>query len=183
MEKKRKKNNYVDNEKLYEELTKYVKEYDEAVVNKAPLPMVPSYIGKSILDIARNLANKHSFRSYTYVDEMISDGVENCLLYLHKFNYKEYSKPFAYLTQIIYFAFLRRIGKEQRQQYTKMKSMKNSYIMNTLATMSAEDMKYIENSDMSYFDEEKFAALAEKFEKKTPANPKSKKGVELLADD
>ena len=52
---------------------------------------------------------------------MISDGVENCLQYLDNFNPTKSNNPFAYFTQIIYYAFVRRIQKEKKQVKVKQK--------------------------------------------------------------
>lgn len=159
---------YVDNKQFYEDLKNYIIEYDNAVENNLDLPIIPNSIGIAVSKIATNLGNRHQFRYYSYLDEMIGDGIENVFLYLHKFKYKEYKNPFAYVTQIVFFAFLRRIAKEQKHQYVKMKSMRNSYIMSEMATVSsADDLHLLENFDMTYFDDDKFAALAEKFEAKT----------------
>lgn len=164
---KKKPVHYVDNKQLYEDLKAYIIEYDNAVENNLPLPIIPDSLGIAVEKIAKNLGNRHQFRYYSYLDEMVGDGIENVFLYIHKFNYHEYKNPFAYITQIIFFAFLRRIAKEQKQQYIKMKSMRNSFIMSEMATISsADDLHYIENMDMSYFDDEKFSALALKFEPK-----------------
>ena len=86
-----------------------------------PKPQVSNYIGDCILKIATNLSYKPNFINYTYREEMISDGIENCLQYLDNFNPEKSKNPFAYFTQIIYYAFLRRIGKEKKQTYIKGK--------------------------------------------------------------
>ena len=84
-------------------------------------PPVNEYIGKCFLDIAQHLAQKPNFTNYPYKDEMISDAIENCLLYAHNFNPDKSKNPFSYFTQITYYAFLRRIEKEKKQQYIKYK--------------------------------------------------------------
>jgi hypothetical protein len=82
-------------------------------------PVIPNYIGDCILKIANHLAYKPNFINYSYRDDMVLDGIENCIQYLHNFNPDKSSNPFAYFTQIIYFAFLRRITKEKKQSYIK----------------------------------------------------------------
>ena len=84
-----------------------------------PKPIIPNYIGDCILKIANHLAYKPNFINYSYRDDMVLDGIENCIQYLDNFNPDKYSNPFAYFTQIIYFAFLRRITKEKKQAYIK----------------------------------------------------------------
>lgn len=124
------KRNYVNNKRLYEVLCDYKKQCEENKNKGIDLPQIPSYIGEAILLIATNLSNKSSFFAYSYKDEMISDGVENALLYLHNFNPEKTNNPFAYFTQIIKFAFIRRIEKEKKQHYIKIKNLGMMFIEN-----------------------------------------------------
>lgn len=124
------KRNYVNNKRLYEVICEYQKKCEESKANNKQSPPIPSYIGEAILLIATNLSNKSSFFAYSYKDEMISDGVENALLYLHNFNPEKTNNPFAYFTQIIKFAFIRRIEKEKKQHYIKIKNLGMMYIEN-----------------------------------------------------
>jgi hypothetical protein len=87
-----------------------------------PNEPIPNYIGECWMKIAEGLSHKPNFISYTYRDEMISDGIENCLMYFENFDPDKSSNPFAYFTQIIYYAFLRRIQKEKKQLYVKYKA-------------------------------------------------------------
>ena len=87
--------------------------------------MVSNYLGECFLKIATHLSYKANFINYTYRDDMISDGIENCLVAVEKFDPEKSSNPFAYYTQIIYFAFVRRIQKEKKQQATKYKMLEN----------------------------------------------------------
>ena len=96
----------------------------EEAENIGERPKVPEYIGECILKIANGLSNRPNFINYTYKDEMISDGIENCLQYIYNFNPKKSKNPFAYFTQIIYYAFIRRIQKEKKQT-----TIKNRLIM------------------------------------------------------
>jgi len=73
------------------------------------------------LMIATRLSNKPNFASYTFRDDMISDAIENCILYMHNFDPKKSQNPFAYFTQIIHYAFIRRIEREKKYSYTKYK--------------------------------------------------------------
>jgi len=88
-------------------------------------PIVSNYLGECFLKIATHLSYKANFINYTYRDDMISDGIENCLIAAEKFDPAKSSNPFAYYTQIIYFAFVRRIQKEKKQQDTKYKMIEN----------------------------------------------------------
>merc|ERR1711991_492862 len=86
-----------------------------------PQPPITNYIGECFLKIANHLSYRPNFINYTYREEMISDGIENCLQYVHNFNPEKSDNPFAYFTQIIYYAFLRRIQKEKKQLEIKTK--------------------------------------------------------------
>jgi DNA-directed RNA polymerase specialized sigma subunit len=85
------------------------------------VPQISNYLGECILKIANNLANKGNFNGYSFKDEMICDGIENCIKYFDKFDPVKSSNPFSYYTQIIYFAYLRRIAKEKQQYQLKHK--------------------------------------------------------------
>jgi len=102
-------NHYVNNADFLAALVKYRDECEQAKKNSTQEPKIPDYIGECFLKIAEHLSRKPNFISYTYRDEMISDGVENCLMYFRNFDPAKSKNPFAYFTQIIYKAFLRRI--------------------------------------------------------------------------
>jgi hypothetical protein len=112
---------YVNNADFLKALKEYKELVRIATEAGAPKPQVNNYIGECILKIANHLSYKPNFINYTYRDEMISDGIENCIMYIDNFNPERSSNPFAYFTQIIYFAFLRRIQKEKKQTYIKGK--------------------------------------------------------------
>jgi DNA-directed RNA polymerase specialized sigma24 family protein len=116
----RKKNQYVDNKKLYDALVEWLKDRKTAQKNKAAqMPPLPDYIGECILLMANRLAQKANFVNYTFKDDMIGDAMENCLRYLHNFNPTRSTNAFAYVTQILRNAFVRRITRERRNSYTK----------------------------------------------------------------
>jgi hypothetical protein len=119
---KKKTNHYINNADFLKALIEYKKKCDEAQQNNKPEPSIPNYIGECFLKIADHLSRKPNFVSYSFRDEMISDGIENCLMYFRNFDETKSKNPFAYFTQIIYFAFLRRIQKEKRQLYVKYKA-------------------------------------------------------------
>jgi DNA-directed RNA polymerase specialized sigma subunit len=116
---------YVDNKKFFEALVEYKKQVDHATMNKLEKPRVSEYLGECFLKIATHLSYKANFINYSYKDDMISDGIENCLTAVEKFDPSRSTNPFAYYTQIIYFAFVRRIQKEKKQQATKYKLLGN----------------------------------------------------------
>ena len=123
--KKVSKLHYVDNAKFLEAMTEYKRDYDIALKNNKELPPVSEYLGSVFLKIAQRLSFRPNFINYTFKNYMISDGIENCLHYIHNFNPEKSNNPFAYFTQIIYYAFIRRIQKEKKQLYIKYKTMQN----------------------------------------------------------
>jgi len=132
MKKSQKRNHYVDNKELLAAMIVY---RDSVIVSKSTdqeRPRVPNYIGECIMKIAQHLSYKPNFINYTYKEEMISDGIENCLLYIDNFNPEKSSNPFAYFTQIIYYAFIRRIQKEKKQTYVKYKSLENQELIDEI---------------------------------------------------
>ena len=107
---KQKKPHYVDNKEFLRAMVEWK---DNCKEEGEQLP-VTNYIGECFLKIATHLSYRPYFINYTYRDEMISDGIENCLQYVNNFNPEKSNNPFAYFTQIIYYAFLRRIAKEKK---------------------------------------------------------------------
>lgn len=116
------KKNYINNSDFYQALIRHKNAVEEAERAGKLKPVIPNYIGECILLIANRLAMKGNFSSYSYLDEMISDGVRDSIQYLDNFDPDRYNNPFAYFTQITYNAFIRRIGKEKKQQYIKYKN-------------------------------------------------------------
>lgn len=121
---------YVDNQKFYQEILNHKKKVSEAREKGLEDPKLPNYIGECIWKIASKLANKPCFINYSYRDEMISDGIENCILYFNDYNPEIGKNPFAYFTQVIYFAFLRRINKEEKNRYIIYKNFQETIINN-----------------------------------------------------
>jgi hypothetical protein len=119
---KQKTNYYVDNKLFLKEISAYRKAVRRAKRNKEPKPRVPEYIGKCFMLIAENMSHKYNFLSYTFRDEMVADAIENCIMYVDNFDPAKSKNPFAYFTQICYYAFLRRIQREKKQLYVKYKS-------------------------------------------------------------
>lgn len=116
---------YVDNKKFLQALIEYRQSVVDAAAEGKETPIVSNYIGECFIKIATHLSYKSNFINYTFKDDMISDGIENCLTAVVKFDPSKGSNPFAYYTQIIYFAFIRRIQKEKKQQATKYKLIEN----------------------------------------------------------
>lgn len=110
---------YVDNKKFLETIKNYRERVQKAKEEGLPKPVVDDYIGECIYKIATHLSYKPNFINYSYREEMISDGIENCLTYVDNFDPDKSSNPFSYFTQITWYAFLRRIQKEKKQSYIK----------------------------------------------------------------
>jgi len=124
---------YVNNADFSQAVVEYVKTVNEAKSNEQPLPIVPDYIAQCFLRIAEGLSHKSNFIRYTYREEMVMDGVENCLKAIENYNIETATrtgKPnaFAYFTQITWYAFLRRIAKEKKQQDIKLKYLSKADI-------------------------------------------------------
>ena len=116
---------YIDNKEFLARISEYRESRIEAEESGEEKPQVTNYLGECFVKIANHLAYKSNFVNYTFRDEMILDGIENCLTYMDNFDPAKSKNPFAYFTQITYYAFIRRIQKEKRQQETKMKYIKS----------------------------------------------------------
>ena len=112
---------YVNNAEMLNAVKLYKAALEEARANNTEDPRIPEYLGECILKIATNLSRKYNFVNYSYRDDMILDGIENCMQCMHSFDPTKSSNPFSYFTQVIYFAFLRRIAKEKKQSYIRGK--------------------------------------------------------------
>ena len=129
MTKTRKKSeHYVDNKVFLQAMIEYKDKCEKAEKRKRKKPPVTNYIGECFLKIANHLSYRPNFINYTFRDDMISDGIENCLQYLKNFNPDKSNNPFAYFTQIIYYAFIRRIQKEKKQTNIKYKMIEQGGI-------------------------------------------------------
>jgi hypothetical protein len=177
---KKQPQHYVDNKRLYTEMVKYINAYNMAKERDEEPPKVSNYIGECIWLIANKLSTNRNFIGYTYREEMIGDAIENTLRYIHNFDPDKTKNPFAYFTQIMYYAFLRRIEKEKKQQYIKLKAMDNSIVMNTLVELAPDDASHFQTVVVN-MDYDKLNALADKYDsKKAPAvkKPRAKKGID-----
>ena len=138
---KKKSVHYIDNKEFHEAMIEWkelCKEAEEAGEEK---PQVTNYIGECFLKIANGLSYRPNFINYTYRSEMVSDGIENCLQYIHNFDPEKSKNPFAYFTQIIYYAFLRRIQKEKKQAHIKNKMIEKQQY-ETYTTNEGDDTVY-----------------------------------------
>ena len=127
MRKTRKRSeHYVNNKEFLAAIIAYKDQIALAEIQGKPKPVIPRYIGEWFLKIANHLSFKPNFVNYMFKDDMVCDGIENCVQYINNFNPEKSSNPFAYFTQIIHYAFLRRIQKEKKQLEIKSKILERS---------------------------------------------------------
>ena len=142
---KRKSIHYVNNADFSQAVVDYVTSANEAKNNNKKIPKVTNYIAQCFLRIAEGLSHKSNFIRYTYREEMVMDAVENCLKAINNYDIEAATrtgKPnaFAYFTQITWFAFLRRIAKEKKQQEVKMKYLASSGIENFIMNENGDEV-------------------------------------------
>lgn len=126
MTKKKRSEHYVNNKEFLSALIEYKSKIVAATERGDPKPRITNYIGECFLKIANHLSFKPNFVNYMFKDDMICDGIENCVQYMHNFDPEKSQNPFAYFTQIIYYAFLRRIQKEKKQLEIKNKILERT---------------------------------------------------------
>ena len=172
MQKKKKKPaHYLDNKRFTKEVTIYAREARDAIeIGDRPPPM-NDYIGQSILDISTKMSNRANFIGYTFKDEMVGDGLEDCVKYLKNFDPAKLppgKKPsaFSYVSRIIWFAFLRRMGKEEKQHDLKQKLISTAGIIEEIAHLQDHDTTTYENQYLS-----NIQSMAEDYYKMLPDEP------------
>lgn len=171
---KDRKVHYVDNKKFYEEIVAYKRKEEECKQKGLESPRLPEYIGECIYKIANKLSNKPCFINYSYRDEMISDGIENCIMYFKDFDPNKTQNPFAYFTQVIYYAFLRRINKEEKNRYIIYKNFQETILHNGHSTLLTDmDDNYVMSANM-YDNINDFMG---RFEKKEEAKKQKRKEI------
>ena len=138
---KKKSVHYIDNKEFLQAMIEWKEKCIEAEEAGEKKPPVTNYIGECFLKIANGLSYRPNFINYTYRSEMVSDGIENCLQYIHNFDPEKSKNPFAYFTQIIYYAFLRRIQKEKKQAHIKNKMIEKQQY-ETYTTNEGDDTVY-----------------------------------------
>jgi len=143
---KKKPEHYVSNKEFYAEFVEWKKAIKEA--NDAGLedPRMPECIGKKILMICQRINNRPNFLNYSYKDEFINDGIENCIRYAKNFDPEKSNNPFAYFSQIAYFASIRRINREKKQFATKAKIVQQSGVL----AIGAESLTQSHDSGSDY---------------------------------
>lgn len=165
--KKRRARNYVNNPDFYASLVAY---FDLCKAEPEKNHKVPRYIGECITQIATRFAVKPSFSAYSYKDEMIEDAIENCFRYLDKFNPEKGNNPFAYFTQVVKNAFIRRIKEEKMQQAIKMKCMYRTLFDSSAYNQGSSNidksvLEFIEETDRKLLTKKKNSGKVKKSSK------------------
>ena len=169
---------YINNEDFLKALVAYKDSCIAAKEEGLPKPTIPNYIGQCFMKIAEGLSHKPNFINYPHREDMIGDGIENCLMYFENFDPSKSKNPFAYFTQVIYFAFLRRISKEKKQTYVKYKATEQLGILDEFEMLEMDDGT---NRQFELYDN--IAEFIETYEdakkaKKDIATAKKSKGLE-----
>ena len=144
MAKRKRSEHYVNNKEFLAALIKHREDIEIAEIQGKEKPRIPRYIGECFLKIATHLSFKPNFVNYMFKEDMISDGIENCVQYIHNFNPEKSQNPFAYFTQIIHYAFLRRIQKEKKQLEIKNKILEKTGYEQVFERDTLDDGNYSE---------------------------------------
>ena len=175
---KKKQAHYVDNAKFLQAMKDWKEACKDAEEMGEEVPPVTNYIGECFLKIANGLSYRPNFINYTYRSEMVSDCIENCLQYIHNFDPEKSKNPFAYFTQIIYYAFLRRIQKEKKQTHIKNKIIeKQNY--ETFTTLDNDDTVY----DIRGFDPDIMLPEEDVYKPKKKSPTDSPEGLEQYMEE
>ena len=151
-----KRKHYVDNDKFFLEIKKWKQRVIDAREVDDPDPPSTEYMGECFLKISENLAWRPNFINYTFRDDLVSDGIENCLLYAHNFNPEKSKNPFSYFTQIIHHSYIRRITKEKKQMHIKYRIIEEERLKEQLESTTEDSTnhslakqykKYIDSHD------------------------------------
>ena len=142
MGRRKRSEHYVNNKEFLAALIKHREDIEIAEIQGKEKPRIPRYIGECFLKIATHLSFKPNFVNYMFKEDMISDGIENCVQYIHNFNPEKSQNPFAYFTQIIHYAFLRRIQKEKKQLEIKNKILEKTGYEQVFERDTLDDSNY-----------------------------------------
>lgn len=137
------KQHYVNNAQFFQAIVEYKRLVKDSVEKGLDKPRISDYIGECLYKIANKLSTKPCFIGYSFRDEMISDGVENCIVYFDDYDPLKSQNPFAYFTQIIFYAFLRRIGKEEKNRYIIYKNFQDTMTNNDISLFIDSEDKHM----------------------------------------
>lgn len=170
------KKHYINNADFCAALSEYKEAVKQAKREHKPKPNIPNYIGECFIKIAEGLSHKPNFINYPFREEMVADGIENCLMYFENFDTTKSSNAFAYFTQIIYYAFLRRIQKEKKQLYVKYKATEQFGILDEHELLGFEEAT---GRQFEMYDNiSEFIENFEETKKKKKEEKQAKKGIE-----
>lgn len=171
---------YIDNSKFLAAMIEWKKKVREAEDCDEKNPPVCTYIAECFIKISEHLSYRPNFINYPFREDMVGDGIENCILYAHNFDENKSNNPFSYFTQIIYYAFLRRIEKEKKQSFIKFKLMK-------INDEGGEYTKWIKDKDFedynSAYDKEFRLLTDDDIEKLEPKKKRKKRKKKNLFDE
>lgn len=174
-----KENHYVNNELFLKEMVAYRRALRKAKLEGNPKPRLPEYVGECFMKIAEKRSHEFNFLSYTFRDEMILDAIENCVQYAHNFNPRKSKNPFAYFSQIVYYAFIRRIQREKKHLYVKYKSTELNGVLDNYDQMESED-----GMTRQYEQYDNISEFIKNFENaKERKKAKLKKGLEKFIEE
>ena len=172
---------YVNNKEFLEAIIEWKEKVKEAESSDEDIPPVSDYIGECFLKIAQHLSYKPNFINYTFKEEMIGDGIENCLQYVNNFNPEKSKNPFSYFTQIIYYAFIRRIQKEKKQTHVKHKIIEKS-MMPTFEQNPLDETNY-GNQYMYYLQKNMLPQDGQEVYKSKSKKKETKKSLENFYEE
>ena len=171
---------YVNNQELYAAIVEYKKKCQTFKDAGKEIPRIPNYIGECIWKIANKLSTKPCFIGYSFREDMIGDGIENCILYFHDYDPEIGKNPFAYFTQVIYFAFIRRINKEERNRYTVYKNFQETILNNGHESLLTDsDDNHVFSADLY----DNINEFMKKFEKKESVKKEKRKNAKAILDE
>lgn len=176
---------YIDNKEFLQSLIDFKKLVKKAERNSEERPQVPDYIGDCFIKIANHLAYKSNFINYSFREDMILDAIENCLIYMDNFDPKKSTNPFAYFTQITYYAFVRRIQKEKKHLQTKYRYIE-SLDVDSIIRQAHDEGEY-NNDFVRFLKKQADTAHQElsdtKKEKKMTRKPKYLQNLDFVIDE
>ena len=171
---------YVDNKQFLAAMIDYKQACKQCEEQGQESPPLPDYIGECFMKIAERLSFRPNFVNYAFREEMIADGIENCLQYCSNFDPEASKNPFSYFTQIIYYAFVRRIEKEKKQSYIKSKLAIKMMDEKRLAEFSEQDDDFAKQhlETLIQTDPENIVNFERQLEKRKQGRKKYKKNLE-----
>jgi hypothetical protein len=174
----KKPSHYVDNKRFLEEIKKYKVKIKEAEEKGLVKPSIPSYAGECIMKIAANFSTKSSFINYSWREEMVSDAIENSIMYFDNFDPEKSNNPFGYFTMIMLRAFKRRISKEEKMRYTMYKFFERTMIQTDQSNYLQSEDNNLPSSEMY----DNISRFIENFEDKEQKR-KDIKNAKKMADE